>query len=230
MFRNFNNQATLFISFIILTIFAQGLFQYPLWYAYFLMYIILLLSLDKPIFIINNSKLIKGVSWLLFVCFIWFAAITIPIYNQLVAYTVIPNDADDYANNVNQLKYIIDASQMWAVPSLMVMDSYNVPGSPQTNAVLRPEEQLKYADMMGNVFPYPGVIFKQIVTHKMVGDEAGSTHYANILAHGYPFFKDQYAQQLQSDQRFTPQVRVIYDFKYEDRSIFSRTLNKKIGQ
>src|SRR6185437_2462418 len=39
MFRNFNNHVTLFISFIILTIFAQGLFQYPLWYAYFLMYI-----------------------------------------------------------------------------------------------------------------------------------------------------------------------------------------------
>ncbi|MCC2625515.1 MAG: hypothetical protein K0R14_1388 [Burkholderiales bacterium] len=230
IFRNFNNYHTLFISFIILTMFAQGLFQYPLWYAYFLMYIILLLSVDKPVFTINNNKILKSVGWLLFICFIWFAIINVPIYNQLVAYTMIPKDSDDYANNVNQLKYIIDASQIWSVPSLMVMDAYNVPGSPQTNAVLTPAEQLKYADMMGNLLPYPGVLFKQIVTHKIAGDETGATYYANILAYGYPFFKDQYAKELEADPRFAAQSALIYNFKYEDRSIFSRTLNKKVGQ
>ncbi len=230
MFKNFNNYSTLFISFIVLTMFAQGLFQYPLWYAYFLMYIIALLSVDKPVFTISNNKILKSVGWLLFVCFIWFAMINVPIYNQLVAYTIIPRDSDDYANNINQLKYIIDASQIWAVPSLMVMDTYNIPGSPQTNAALTPAEQLKYADMMGNLLPYPGVLFKQIVTHKLVGDEPGATYYANILAHGYPFFKDQYARQLEADPRFAAQSALIYNFKYEDRSIFSRTLNKKIGQ
>lgn len=230
MFRNFNNHATLFVSFILLTIFAQGLFQYPLWYAYFLMYIILLLSVDKPIFRIANNLVLRCVTGFLFICFIWFALITIPVYNQLVEYTAIPKDADDYANNINQLKYVIENSQMWAVPALMVLDAYNMPGTPQTNAVMKPDEQLKYADMMGNLLPYPGVIVKQIITHKMVGDESGSTYYANILAHGYPYFKDQYAKELQSDQRFTPQVTAIYDFQYEDRSIFSRTLNKKVGQ
>ncbi|MCE3268243.1 MAG: hypothetical protein K0R49_495 [Burkholderiales bacterium] len=230
MFKNFNNHATLFVSFIMLTIFAQGLFQYPLWYAYFLMYIILLLSIDKPVFMLENNKIIRIITGFLFICFIWSAVITIPVYNQLVTYTQVPKDADDYINNVNQLKYVIDASQMWAVPALMVLDAYNMPGSAQTNAALKVDEQMKYADMMGNLLPYPGVIFKQIITHKMLGDEAGSTHYANILAHGYPYFKDQFAKQLQSDPRFAPQVKAIYDFQYEDRSIFSRTLNKKIGQ
>ncbi|MCC2644315.1 MAG: hypothetical protein K0R94_93 [Burkholderiales bacterium] len=230
MFKNFNNHATLFVSFIMLTIFAQGLFQYPLWYAYFLMYIILLLSIDRPVFMLENNKIIRIITGFLFICFIWSAVITIPVYNQLVTYTQVPKDADDYINNVNQLKYVIDASQMWAVPALMVLDAYNMPGSSQTNAALKVDEQMKYADMMGNLLPYPGVIFKQIITHKMLGDEAGSTHYANILAHGYPYFKDQFAKQLQSDPRFAPQVKAIYDFQYEDRSIFSRTLNKKIGQ
>ena len=159
MFRNFNNNATLFISFIILTIFAQGLFQYPLWYAYFLMYIILLLSVDKPVVIdktvINFLKVYYRLVFISFLCSL--AVITIPVYNQLVAYTTIPKDTDDYANNVNQLKYVLDASQMWEVPALMVMDSYNIPGSPETNAVLTPQEQLKYADMMSDVLPYPGV-------------------------------------------------------------------------
>jgi hypothetical protein len=112
----------------------------------------------------------------------------------------------------------------------MVLDAYNMPGSPQTNSVINPVDQMTYADMLGNTLPYPGAIFKQIITHKIVGDESGATYYANILAHGYPYFKDQYAKQLQADQRFTPQVTAIYDFQYEDRSIFSRTLHKKIGQ
>lgn len=230
MFKNFNNHATLFLSFIILTIFAQGLFQYPLWYAYFLMFIILLLSFDKPVFMFNSGKIVKGLSTFLFLSFIWFCGINIPIYNQVVSYTIIPKDADDYANNVLQLKNIIETNAIWAMPATMVIDSYNLPGQPQTNAVMSVADQLKYADMLGNEFPYPSALLKQIITHKITGDESGATYYANILAHGFPFFKDQFAKQLEADPRFTPQVTAIYDFNYEDRSIFSRKLNKKIGQ
>lgn len=229
MFKNFNNHVTLFVSFIILTIFAQGLFQYPLWYAYFLMFIILLLSIDKPVIMINNNKTKKGVAGFLFVCFIWFASLNIPIYNQLVLLTNVPKDADDYANNINKLRSIVDDTLIWSLPALMVMDAYNMPGSAQTSSVLPPQEQMKYADMLGNILPYPGAVFKQIITHKMVGDENGSTYYANILAHGFPFFKDQYARQLQLDPRFTPQVTAIYDFNYEDRSIFAKIINKEKG-
>lgn len=229
MFKNFNNHVTLFVSFIILTIFAQGLFQYPLWYAYFLMFIILLLSIDKPVIMIDNNKTKKGVAGFLFVCFIWFASLNIPIYNQLVLLTNVPKDADDYANNINKLRSIVDDTLIWSLPALMVMDAYNMPGSAQTSSVLPPQEQMKYADMLGNILPYPGAVFKQIITHKMVGDENGSTYYANILAHGFPFFKDQYARQLQLDPRFTPQVTAIYDFNYEDRSIFAKIINKEKG-
>ena len=70
MFKNFNNYHTLFVAFMILTIFGQSFFQYPLWYAYFLMFFILFLSLDKPIYQIDNSKIIKGIATLVLLVFL----------------------------------------------------------------------------------------------------------------------------------------------------------------
>lgn len=230
MFKNFNNHTTLFVSFIGLTIFAQGLFQFPLWYAYFLMFFILLLSVDKPVFILENNKITKGIASLLLIGFIGFAGVNILIYNQLVAYSVVPKDADDYAYNLNKVKNIVNTNVFWSMPALLVLDKYNILGSAETNAALTPEEQLKYADMIGNMLPYPSAIFKQLITHKIVGDEDGATYYANLLAYGFPFFKDQYAQMLRVDPRFAPQMTTIYNFNYEDRSIFAKIIKKKDGQ
>jgi O-antigen ligase len=227
MFRRFNNHATLFLSFMLLTIFAQGLFQYPWWYAYFLMFFILFLSVNKPIFIFENTKFIKAIISFVFIVFLWFCALSIPTYNQLVNYTSIPHDSDDYTHNVQQIEELINNSLIWQFPALMVMDTYNVPGSPLTNAALSTQSQLKYNDMLANQLPYPGALFKQIVIHKMIGDDKGALFYANIFAHGFPYFKDQFAKQLESDPRFKPELKAIDDFKYEDRSIFVKLLQKK---
>lgn len=230
MFKDYKGYTSLFLAFILLTTFTQGLFQYPLWYAYFLMFFILFLSFTKPVLVFQSSKLIKGIVAFCCIFFIFYCQNNINIYNQVVAATIVPNDADDFTRNVNMLEGVIKEHPLWALPTSMVLDQYNLPGTQLTNMAFTVQDQLKYTDMVADQMPYPSAILKQIIMHKMIGDESGSTYYANILAHGYPFFKDKFAQQLQSDPRFNSQVSTILNFDYQDRSIFSTLLHKKIGQ
>jgi O-antigen ligase len=227
MFKHFNNHATLFISFMILTIFAQSLFQYPLWYSYFLMFFVLFLSINKPSFSFPNNMIIRASAGILFMVFLWLCIANTLIYNQLVSYTAVPQDSDDYSHNVQQLKQLVEENKLWSLPALLVLDSYNLPGSPLTNSALSLEEQKKYIDMVSNELPYPGAIYKQIIIHKITGDDAGAVYYANLLAHGFPYFKDKFAAQLQADPRFNDEISTIYNFQYEDKSIFARIFSKK---
>lgn len=228
MFKNFNNHATLFIVFIILTLFGQSMFQYPLWYGYFFMYFMLLLSINKATISFNNTKMFKGIFSVVFVGFLYFCGLNYQTYTKVANLTSQPKTIDDYTNNVKGLQQIIEHNQLWALPALMVMDNYIQPGSPQISSVLSSAEQMKYIDMLGNQLPYPGAIFKQLIIHKAAGDENGSMYYANLLAHGFPFFKEKFAAELEqaAPAAFANEIKAIRDFKYQDKSIFATKLFK----
>ncbi|MFN8771161.1 MAG: Wzy polymerase domain-containing protein [Neisseriaceae bacterium] len=222
MFKNFNNHSTLFIIFIVLTLFGQSMFQYPLWYGYFFMYFIILLSINKGTISFNNSKLFKGIFSVIFFVFIYFCWSNYQTYLKVASYTEQPKTIDDYTNNIRGLQQVIDHNPLWVLPSLMVMDNYVQPGSPQLNGILSVSDQIKYIDMLGNQLPYPGAIVKQLIIHKMVGDEKGAMYYANLLAHGFPFFKEKFSSELeQASPMFANEVKAIRNFKYEDKSIFA---------
>jgi hypothetical protein len=186
----------------------------------------LFLSIDKPMVAFNNTKVIKGIASAAFVGFMWFCGVNIPIYNQLVGYTIMPQNMVDYQSNVSQLTQLVDNNTLWSFPALMVLDNYILPTSPQTNGALSIQDQLRYIDMLGNELPYPGAIFKQIIIHKVVGDNVGSLYYANLLAHAYPYFKDKFAAQLQNTPAFADDVAAIQGFHYQDKSIFNRWFPK----
>ena len=221
MFKNFDNYTTLFASFLILTIFTQSLFQYPLWYAYFLVYFVLFLSLDKPIITFKNTRVLQVVLTAVVIGFMAFCWVNTQMYNRVVNYSAVPSDADDFAANVTQLTQIVDNNLLWSFPALSVLDNYIMPTTPQTNGAMSPQDQAKYIDMLGSELPYAGEIFKQIIIHKVIGDEAGAMYYAHLLAHAYPALKGGFAQQLSTIPAFAPEVAEINGFQYQEHSIFS---------
>ncbi|HMT02839.1 MAG TPA: Wzy polymerase domain-containing protein [Burkholderiales bacterium] len=227
MFKKFNNYATLFLLFMILTIFTQSLFQYPLWYAYFLAYFIFFLSINKAVYTITNTRVIKGVVTVLFTGFIWFCFVNFSMYNKVMELTDRPQEEVMFKNNVVQLEKIIDNNPLWALPALSVLDTYNMPTFAMTNSALTIEEQKRYIDMLSNELPYPGGIFKQVIICKLIGDNSGAIFYANLLAHAYPYYKEQFAMQLAKSEVFKEEVDVINNFKYEDKSIFKKLFPKK---
>lgn len=227
MVKSFNNIATLFLICMILTMFGQGLFQYPLWYAYFLTIFVLLLSVNKSIVSTVNTKLIKIGTTAAVVLFISFFMLNSYKYMRLVELSVVPVDNDDYAANIHELTNIIDNNKLWSLPALMALDNYLMPGSSKLNNALSIMDQVKYIDMLALELPYPGAIFKQIIFHKEASDNKGSMYYANLLAHAYPYFKDKFASELQKYPVFNDEVSIIYNFNYQDKSIFTRIFSKK---
>ena len=221
MFKKFNNHSTLFLSFMTLTIFGQSCFQYPLWYTYFLIYFVMFLSASTPIFKITNNNMIKGIWTIIFISFIGFSIINLQVYNQIISYTAVPQDLDDYKHNVKQLEDITNNNFLWSLYAAEVLDFYINPTTPNTNNTMSVQNQLHYVDKLANQLPYPGIIFKQIILHKLVGDNTGALAYANLLAHAYPYFKDTFAAQLQSIPLFSQEAAAIYNFKYTDKSIFA---------
>jgi O-antigen ligase len=227
MFKNFNNYTSLFVTFILLAMIGQSFFQFPLWYAYFLLYFICLLSINKGVISFNNSKLIKNLISVVFFIILYIFGANYQSYNKLLSLTFQPKTIDEYSYNVNGLKQIINNDQLWAFPAIMILDNYLQPGSNETANVMGINEQLKYIDKLANTLPYPGAILKQIVVHKLVGDNMAASYYANLLAHGFPVFKDKFADQLeQMSPAFNDQVKIIRDFHYQDKSIFANKLFK----
>lgn len=222
MFKKFNNIETLFLVFMILTTFVQGLFQYPLWYSYFLLYFILFLSFDKPIYSLKNNKFIKITLAIILIALSYMFKSSIYTYTDLVYYTDVPQDTDDYSANIIKLEDIVNNNLLWSFPALMVLDNYILPGVPQTNNAMPIEDQLKYTDMLANELPYSGAIFKQIILHKETGDEAGSSRYAHLLAYAYPAWKDKMADNLSQNPQFESQIQILRGFKYQEHTIFKK--------
>jgi len=231
MFKNFSNHATLFIVFIVLTMIGQSLFQYPLWYGYFFMFFMLLLSINKGTISFNNSKAFMGVFSVIFAAFVYLCGVNYQVYGKVAELTRQPRTIDEYTTNFTGLVQIINDNPMWRLPVLTVLDGYIQPGSPQTTSVLSNTDAQKYIDMIGNQLPYPGALFKQLVIRQMNGDVAGAKYYANLLAHGFPFFKDKFATQLdQMGSEYAPYAQIIRDFQYADKSIFATKLFKASKQ
>lgn len=226
MFKNFNNHTTLFLSFMYLTIFVQGLFQYPLWYTYFLMYFIVFLSMDKAVLSFNNTELVKGCCLTISCGFFYFIFINSIMYNKLATFAQIPDNNDDFKANVVYLEQVIDHNLLWSLPVLQMLDGYNLPGNYITNYAFSHQDQIKYADMLGNELPFPGVIFKQMVVHRFNGDIEESIYYADLFAHAYPFYKDKFANTIASQPLFADEVSEIRGFKYQDKSIFAKIFPK----
>lgn len=230
MFKNFNNLDTVFLVLMWSPLFIQGLFQYPLWYAYFLMIFILFLSLDSAVFVVKNNGYIKIIASLVFLLFACFVYQNNQVYNQAITYTQVPQDSDDFARNVHQLQSLVDnTSSVWSYPLMFVLTNYNMPGNQLTNMVLSPQQQIKYADMMGNISPFVSILYNQMVFYRLYGDNEKSLFYANLIAHAFPYFKDGIAQQLSSNPMFESEINVIKNFHYTEDSIFSRWLHYNIS-
>lgn len=220
MFKKFNNIETLFLVFMILTTFTQGLFQYPLWYSYFLLYFILFLSFDKPIYSLKNNKYIKIGIICVLVLFSYMFKTSLYTYTDLVFYTDVPQDSDDFTANVIKLEGLVNNNLLWSLPALMVLDNYILPGVPQTNNAMPIADQMKYTDMLASELPYSGAIFKQIILHKENSDEIGASRYAHLLAYAYPAWKDKMADNLATNPQFESQINILRGFKYQEHTIF----------
>lgn len=226
LLRKINSVESLFAVLLAIPILTHSFLEYPLWYAYFMVLLVIFLAFAPAKFVLYNKSFYKLVSAIIVGVMMLFAYNAYQANNELTSYTQTPTDYDDYVTNVTGLRSYIDSNSMWSLPAMMVLDNYIMPGSQATNAVMSPAEQMRYVDQLANALPYPGALFKQIIIHKMSGDNAGANQYANILAHAYPYYQPQFIKQLSATPQFADVVATMQSFHYEDRSDLSKLFTK----
>ena len=216
----------LFIVLLTIPILVHSLLEYPLWYAYFLVLLVVLLAFAPAKYVLQNNRIIKLLGSIVILGLMTVAYNAYQANDQLSSLTQTPTDYDDYVANLTILEKYIDSNSMLALPASMVLDNYIMPGSQATNSAMSPQDQLKYIDILANDMPYPGAFLKQIIVHKMAGDDKGANYYANVLVHAYPYYQQQFIQQLSSDKAFADIVKTLQSFHYQDKSDLSKILEK----
>lgn len=226
LLRRVKTIESLFAVLLMIPILTHSFLEYPLWYAYFMVLLVIFLAFAPAQYSFKNNMLSKTVGTIFVLLLMVFAYNSYQMNNQLMAYSQTPTDYDDYVTNVTSLEQIADSNSVWSLSAMMVLDNYIMPGSQATSAVIPPADQLKFIDKLANALPYPGALFKQIIVHKMTGDNQGANYYANVLVHAYPYYQQQFIQQLSSSPDFADVVKTMQDFHYQDKSELSKILGK----
>ena len=226
LLRRVNTAQAVFVVLLMIPILTHSFLEYPLWYAYFIVLLIIFLAFAPAKYTLKNSIGVKAVGSIIVALLMLFAYNSYQMNNQLMAYTQTPTDSDDFVSNVTGLEQIVDSDSIWSMSAMMVLDNYIMPGSQATTAVMSPADQLKYVDKLANALPYPGALFKQIIVHKMAGDDKGANYYADVLVHAYPYYQQQFIQQLSTAPQFADVVKTMEAFHYEDKSELSQLLGK----
>lgn len=221
LFKNFNNIETLFVSLMMLNIFAFSQVEYPLWYSYFLLYFVMFLSIDKPIFSIKNNRTIKLAVSFIGLTLFFVLETGLFTYNKLVFYTaVIPEDQSLFSQNVQDLEDIANNNILWRYPALKVLSLYINPESSQINNAMSIDKQINYREVITDEFPSPLVILHQIELNKIGNNEGNALKYAKLLAYAYPNRRDEMIAILQEKGGFAKEIAVMRSFKYKENNIF----------
>jgi len=226
LLRKVRTLESLFAVLLMIPILTHSFLEYPLWYAYFMVLLIIFLAFAPAKYSLKNSLGSKVIGSIVVAFLLLFAYNSYQMNTELTNYTQTPTDSDDYISNVTGLEKIVDSDSIWSLSAMMVLDNYIMPGSQVTNAVMSPADQLKYVDKLANALPYPGALFKQIIMHKVTGDSKGANFYANVLVHAYPYYQQQFIQQLSSSPDFADVVQTMQAFHYQDKSDLSKLLGK----
>lgn len=227
LLKKVNTPQSLFVVFLTVPILTHSFLEYPLWYAYFQVLLVIFLAFAPAKYSIDINGMVKTSGGIIVAALMLVAYNAYQANNQLTAYTQTPTDYDDYVANVTGLRQFIDNNSMWSLPAMMVLDNYIMPGSQATSSAMTPQEQLKYIDLLAFDLPYPGSLFKQVIIHKMLGDNEGANKYANLLVHAYPYYQDQFIKQLGANPAFADVVQTMQAFHYEDKSELSKVLKGK---
>lgn len=226
LLRKVRTLESLFAVLLMIPILTHSFLEYPLWYAYFMVLLVIFLAFAPAKYSLKNSMGSKVIGSVVVAFLLLFAYNSYQMNTELTNYTQTPTDSDDYVSNVTGLEKIVDSDSIWSLSAMMVLDNYIMPGSQATSSVMSPADQLKYVDKLANALPYPGALFKQIIMHKVTGDSKGANYYANVLVHAYPYYQQQFIQQLSASPDFADVVQTMQAFHYQDKSDLSKLFSK----
>lgn len=202
-------------------ILMHSFFEYPLWYTYFLVLLVMFISFAKPIYSINNFSIIyKATSIFIAIVLIVISFQSLSQAFNVLRLATVPEDADTKVYNIQQLEAVITTKyDLLNYSALLALDAY-LPQNLYSIQLL--QQDIKFIDLLGSIAPFPSEIYKQMIIYHMLGDENQALYYANLLTHSYPALQQEFIAQMSSCPNCAGLVSSISSFAYEDRSPFAR--------
>ena len=196
-----------------LVVLIHSLVEYPLWDFYFLAFVVIFLSINKPIFRFRNSIYFKLVATGIYLLVIYVLGRQVIEYQKLLVKSVIPMSNQQALQNISELEMLIQQNNFLAWPALLVLNLYIDPDkTPELQSIISLDTQLYYINLLVNEYPTPDILLKQIILAKQNGDQLLSLYYANLFIHAYPLLKEGAKIKLSGMGEFAAELDIINKF------------------
>ena len=201
-----DNLLCMTILFIVSAIIIHSLNEYPLWYIYFLLPFMLLLGIgDKGIKLQLPHKA-YAIILLPIAYVIYQIVINSIIFNNLVDYTDVPDDAKSYAEQANYLKSF-ESDPLWAYQSAYTLDNYISIDDKLTEHNFTHKQQLENTRRLFTETPYLDTSIKLAKLEYLYGDKKYAIRLIESSYIYYPTYIDTFDDALDN----TPALAKVID-------------------
>ncbi|MCC2625388.1 MAG: hypothetical protein K0R14_1261 [Burkholderiales bacterium] len=203
--------ASTIILCMVATTLAHSMVEYPLWYFYFLCPFVMFLSLDRPLFSIkvNILAVITAAPIMLIVYLMVSGSI---LYNTIVYYIDTPKDKTTFISQVKFLEKIASNDLLGAFPALFTLDNYINVNTPNTNAALDINAQLKYETLFTYSHPYPDSLIKLAMLNWNIGNFPLAREYTTLAIAAFPSYKKTFISILK-DAKYKELSDIVQNYK-----------------
>lgn len=186
---------TIIILCMIGTTLSHSMLEYPLWYLYFLIPLVMFLAIEKPIFQFK-IRTFKYILLLPLIWFIYFFINSSLIFDHLVDISDTPDDAPSFVAQAHYLQNMADSNVLWSYYALYTLDNYINVNSINTNKVFPTELQLAYENRFESFHPYPENLIKVSMLEWNLGQKKQARETVLTALNAYPVYKQSFLNTL----------------------------------
>lgn len=186
------------------TTLSHSMNEYPLWYLYFLAGLVVFLSMDKPLAIINVNKIrsiavipIAGCAYLMISGSI--------IFDTLVNYYDIPDDQPTFNQQAKYLQNVVDHNPLWSYFGIYTLDNYINVDTDLTNKLYPLTTQLYYTHKLNTFHPYPDTMVKEAMLNWDLNKRDAAIAMVKLDLIAFPVYKPSFRDTLKD-----PKYKELY--------------------
>lgn len=179
------------------TTLSHSMLEYPLWYLYFLIPLVMFLAIERPILQITfKIRAFKYILLLPLTWFIYFFTNNSIIFDHLVDISDTPDDALSFVEQAHYLENMADNNILWSYYALYTLDNYISVNDINTNKVFPTELQLAYEYRFESFHPYPENMIKVAILEWNLGQKKEARETVLTALNAYPVYKQSFLTTL----------------------------------
>lgn len=187
------------------TTLSHSMNEYPLWYMYFLIGLVVFLSVDKPVAKIPVNKIFKlGIT--IPICgLVYLLVINSIIFDKMVSYYDTPDDKKSFNPQAKYLQNLVDNNPLWSYHAIYTLDNYINADTKLTNQLYPLQTQYDYIKRFCDFHPYPDTLIKEGMLAWNLDKKSLAESLIQTATLAFPVYSDSYKTSLKHNK-----YRILY--------------------